>query len=128
MVYCHHFVYYNRVVFFKLKLMCHQRNQNVIYFSTFCFHVQCSKTWVVGHLQTLTNNCIVPTICWGRFHQQAYTKEFTIADPKSVRRQSSHQCFFALLRSVGAKAAWKKLAKLTTKSQIARIKENLLQI
>jgi len=35
------------------------------------------------------------------------------ADPKSAKRQSSHQCLFALLGSAGVKAAGKTLVKST---------------
>jgi len=38
---------------------------------------------------------------------------FTSADPKSEKKQSSHQCLFVLTRSAGAKAALKTLVKST---------------
>jgi len=38
-------------------------------------------------------------------------KAFTYEDPKSAKRQSSHQCLFALLGSMHAKAARKMLVK-----------------
>jgi len=41
---------------------------------------------------------------------------FMPADPKSAKRQSSHQCLFALLGSMRAKAACKMLVKLTQES------------
>jgi len=37
---------------------------------------------------------------------------FTCADPKSTKKQSSHQCLFALLGSAHVKAARKTLVKL----------------
>jgi len=39
---------------------------------------------------------------------------FTCADPKSSKRQSSHQCLFTLLGSVHTKASGKTLVKLTS--------------
>jgi len=47
------------------------------------------------------------------FHQQVDERAaFMCADPKSVKRQSSHQCLFAILGSAQVKAAHKTLVKL----------------
>jgi len=37
---------------------------------------------------------------------------FTRSDPKSVKRQSSHKCHFALLGSAGVKAARKHVGEI----------------
>jgi len=49
----------------------------------------------------------------GRFHQNVYKQLFTIADPKSVKRQSSYQCLLGLLGSVLTKVLFKMLIKST---------------
>ncbi len=40
---------------------------------------------------------------------------FTLADPKSAKRQSSHQCLFSLLGTEGTKAASKAVGKIDKK-------------
>jgi len=42
-----------------------------------------------------------------------FTHSFTCEDPKSAKRQSSHQCLFALLETTCAKIASKTLVKST---------------
>jgi len=44
---------------------------------------------------------------------------FMLADPKSAKRQSSHQCLFALLVSVRVKAVHKMLVILTTGGDVS---------
>jgi len=41
-----------------------------------------------------------------------FTQAFLHADPKSAKRQSSHQCHFVLLESTQAKAAHMTMMKL----------------
>jgi hypothetical protein len=46
---------------------------------------------------------------------------FTCQDPKSAKRQSSHQCLFALLGPACAKAAHKMLVKSTSDDKASSI-------
>jgi len=49
----------------------------------------------------------------GQFHQHVLRAAFTLANPKSVKIQSSCQCLFALLEPALVNAACKTLLKLT---------------
>ncbi len=48
----------------------------------------------------------------GRFHQHFTTAAFTLADPKSEKRQSSHERLLAILDSTFVKAVRQTLVKL----------------
>jgi len=43
-------------------------------------------------------------------------EDFTLVDPKSAKRQSSHLCFFALLWSLWVKVACKMVVKSTSEA------------
>ncbi len=53
-------------------------------------------------------------MAWVQFHQHVHLRLLRRTDPKSTRKQSSHQCLFTLLGSVHTKASGKTLVKLTS--------------
>jgi len=48
---------------------------------------------------------------WGQFHQHVYSK-LSLEDPKSIKRQSSLKCLFALLGHLLAKVSCKHVGEI----------------
>jgi len=85
-------------------------------------HIVCERSLVSGYFRIpfvhvgkrgmlCNNKSSIRDVCRGQFHHHVYgTTTFMRSDPKSAKRQSSHQCLFGYALT---KAACKMLVKLT---------------